>query len=142
MPLNYAHEDPGDDHFVRPPTSAPTNLRPENHRFVQVSDFQPIVGAMGGHVSSSEGFSPWLQCGESENESENKNIMVLGPGYFGIPGNPMSSAAGASLVTTQSDHGNRVDDVDPEMLEIDWVSAFDSYFQVTIILYFQKYYQY
>ncbi|KAJ5082110.1 hypothetical protein N7532_011153 [Penicillium argentinense] len=61
MPLNYAHGDPGDNHFVRPPKSAPINPRPENHRFVQASDFQPIVGAMGGHASTSEGFSPWLQ---------------------------------------------------------------------------------
>jgi hypothetical protein len=136
MPLNFAHGEPEPEpepqsHSQNAPVRVdlPTvdmhagmaNLPPTltiEGELIPTEFPSVLDNTASAWASSSDSFSPWIQYGESDLDGDNYARLQ--------PTNPQSYAASATtesysasqIVEMRSGHA----DIDPQMLEIDWVS--------------------
>lgn len=136
MPLNFAHGEPEPEPELQSHSqNAPVRVDlPTVDMHAGMANLPPTLTIEGELIptefpsvldntasawaSSSDSFSPWIQYGESDLDGDNYARLQ--------PTNPQSYAASATtesysasqIVEMRSGHA----DIDPQMLEIDWVS--------------------
>lgn len=139
LPLNYAHGEPEVEHSsVETPIISQSliscSMGPETGLFKMSSDMLANSGAhpntddphavnnVANTCLSSGAFSPWVQHGELGIDDNGGTWQNLG-----IHSNDgLSASANESLSSTQYSQTQNPGNIDPQMLEIDWVRSFAS----------------
>lgn len=142
MPLNYAHGEPEAESLARNPPAVAENLSfphyrtdpeielpstlPTNTGTSSTTDIPQVLDNAASIWASSEELSPWIRYGEYGLNGDGGTVSH--PGHQ--CSDAATTAANDSLPATQYVEIQNPEEIDSQMLEIDWVS-FVSYLDLT-----------